>query len=72
MMWRTHTLRAALALLPTHVIDTVSSTGAFSDSVLELLGDAPRRTHLGEAGRALYLDRFTWPRAWEHLAVTGI
>lgn len=43
-----------------------------SDSVLELLGDAPRRTRLGEAGRALYLDQFTWPRAWERLAVAGI
>lgn len=45
---------------------------AFSDSVLELLGNASRRAHLGETGRALYVDQFTWPRAWERLAVAGI
>ncbi len=32
-----------------------------------LLADAARRRSLGEAGRHLYLDRFTWPAAWRNL-----
>lgn len=41
---------------------------SFAAAVLELLGDAALRARLGEAGRALYLDRFTWPAAWKNLA----
>jgi glycosyltransferase involved in cell wall biosynthesis len=32
-----------------------------------LLADPARRRSLGEAGRRLYLDRFTWPAAWRNL-----
>jgi glycosyltransferase involved in cell wall biosynthesis len=40
---------------------------AFAAAVLRLLDDARLRTKLGQAGRALYLDRFTWPAAWRRL-----
>ena len=45
---------------------------ALADAVLRLLDDAPLRAKLGQAGRALYLDRFTWQAAWERLAEAGI
>jgi glycosyltransferase involved in cell wall biosynthesis len=45
---------------------------AFADAVLRLLDDPPLRQRLGEAGRALYLDRFTWPVAWRALDSAGI
>jgi glycosyltransferase involved in cell wall biosynthesis len=44
----------------------------FAAAVLRLLEDAPLRAQLGQAGRALYLDRFTWPRTWERLSAAGI
>jgi len=40
---------------------------AFADAVLELLNDRRRARALGEAGRAVYLDRYTWPAAWKKL-----
>ncbi len=43
-----------------------------ADAVLRLLENAPLRAKLGQAGRALYLDRFTWPTAWEQLNRAGI
>ncbi len=46
--------------------------GAFAAAVLLLLDDSGLRTKLGQAGRALYLDRFTWPAAWEQLSGAGI
>jgi polysaccharide biosynthesis protein PslH len=39
----------------------------FANAVLGLLADAAQRARLGEAGRNLYLDRFTWPAAWRNL-----
>jgi glycosyltransferase involved in cell wall biosynthesis len=42
----------------------------FAAAIVRLLGDGALRRKLGEAGRALYLDRFTWAAAWrtlEHL-----
>jgi glycosyltransferase involved in cell wall biosynthesis len=45
---------------------------AFADAVLRLLDDPALRQRLGEAGRALYLDRFTWPVAWRALESAGI
>ena len=45
---------------------------AFADAVLRLLGDSALRANLGQAGHALYLDRYTWPRAWERLSEAGI
>jgi glycosyltransferase involved in cell wall biosynthesis len=44
----------------------------FAGAVLRLLKDAPLRAKLGHAGRALYVDRFTWPVAWERLRSAGI
>ncbi len=40
---------------------------AFAAGVLELLEDPARRRALGEAGRELYLDSFTWAAAWSRL-----
>jgi glycosyltransferase involved in cell wall biosynthesis len=45
---------------------------ALAAAVLRLLEDAPLRARLGQAGRALYLDRFTWPAAWKRLREAGI
>jgi polysaccharide biosynthesis protein PslH len=45
---------------------------SFADAVLRLLDDDGLRGRLGTAGRALYLDRFTWPAAWRALESAGI
>ncbi len=45
---------------------------SFADAVLRLLDDDGLRGRLGAAGRALYLDRFTWPAAWRALESAGI
>jgi len=39
----------------------------FANAVLRLLEDPHLRMRLGQSGRALYLDRFTWPAAWRAL-----
>jgi glycosyltransferase involved in cell wall biosynthesis len=39
----------------------------FAGAVVRLLADPQLRTRLGQSGRALYLDRFTWPAAWRAL-----
>jgi glycosyltransferase involved in cell wall biosynthesis len=39
----------------------------FAAAIARLLEDPALRRSLGEAGRALYLDRFTWPAAWRAL-----
>jgi glycosyltransferase involved in cell wall biosynthesis len=39
----------------------------FAAAIARLLEDPELRRRLGEAGRALYLDRFTWPAAWRAL-----
>jgi len=44
------------------------SPEAFATAVDQLLGDAARRAALGQAGRQLYLDRFTWDAAWAKLS----
>jgi glycosyltransferase involved in cell wall biosynthesis len=44
---------------------------AFADAVSRLLVDAPLRRRLGDAGRALYQERFTWPAAQRRLEVGG-
>lgn len=51
----------------THLL-LAESPDAFATAVEQLLGDAPRRAALGQAGRELYLDRFTWPAAWSRLS----
>jgi glycosyltransferase involved in cell wall biosynthesis len=48
------------------------SPAAFADATLRLLDDPALRQRLGEAGRELYLDRFTWPVAWRALESAGI
>jgi polysaccharide biosynthesis protein PslH len=40
---------------------------SFADAVIQLLNDPALRESLGESGRALYLDRFTWAAAWRVL-----
>jgi glycosyltransferase involved in cell wall biosynthesis len=40
---------------------------AFADAVTCLLEDPAQRAALGAAGRALYLEHFTWPAAWRRL-----
>lgn len=44
----------------------------FAAAVQTLLDDPVRAKALGEAGRALYLERFTWPAAWKSLEKSGI
>lgn len=40
---------------------------SFSEAVARLSKDAELRQKLGAAGRALYLEKFTWPVAWKTL-----
>jgi glycosyltransferase involved in cell wall biosynthesis len=42
---------------------------ALGEAVVGLLADPSRRSSLGDAGRRLYLDRFTWPAAWAQLDI---
>jgi glycosyltransferase involved in cell wall biosynthesis len=44
---------------------------AFADAVLALLQDAGLAAQLGQAGRQLYLENFTWPAAWRNLVGSG-
>ncbi len=44
---------------------------AFADAIRRVLADAPLRGRLGDAGRALYMERFTWPAAWRKLEEAG-
>lgn len=44
----------------------------FTEAVQRLLDDPTRARRIGEKGRALYLDRYTWPVAWQKLASAGI
>jgi len=43
----------------------------FAASVLRLLNDGALRERLGDAGRALYEEQFTWPAAWRRLNESG-
>jgi len=43
----------------------------FADAVLRLVDDSSLRAKLGDAGWALYRDRFTWPAAWGKLEKSG-
>jgi glycosyltransferase involved in cell wall biosynthesis len=45
---------------------------AFADAIARLLDDQALRCRIGEAGRALYLEWFTWPAAWKRLEEAGI
>ena len=44
----------------------------FASSVQQLLDDPSRACLIGQAGRALYEQRYTWPAAWEKLPPAGI
>ena len=44
----------------------------FADAVLRVWQDSSLRARLGDAGWALYRDRFTWPAAWRRLRDAGI
>lgn len=44
----------------------------FANAILRLLGDVELRGKLGEGGRALYLDRFTWRVAWKALEALSV
>lgn len=46
--------------------------GAFASAVERILGDDALRKRLGGAGRALYLEKFTWPVAWRLLEAAGL
>jgi glycosyltransferase involved in cell wall biosynthesis len=48
------------------------SPAAFAEATLRLLDDPALCRRLGEAGRALFLDRFTWPAAWRALESAAI
>ena len=43
----------------------------FAGAVLRLWNDPELRKSLGDAGWALYRDRYTWPAAWRSLDETG-
>jgi glycosyltransferase involved in cell wall biosynthesis len=43
----------------------------FADAVLRVLNDSSLRARLGDAGRALYQERFTWGKAWKALEEAG-
>ncbi len=54
----------------THLL-IADDAAAFSDAVVQLLNDPALRKRVGDAGRELYLQRFTWPAAWKALASEG-
>ena len=43
----------------------------FAGAIVRLWNDSELRGKLGEAGRAHYLERFTWPAAWRKLEDAG-
>ena len=46
--------------------------GGFAAAVVRLIEDPALRRKLGDAGRALYRDRYTWPAAWRALESAGL
>ena len=49
-----------------HLLVT-EAPGSFADAIVRAVQDQELRRKLGTAGRALYLDKFTWPTAWKSL-----
>ena len=45
---------------------------AFASAVVRALEDETLAARLGDAGRELYLERFTWPAAWRVLEASGV
>jgi glycosyltransferase involved in cell wall biosynthesis len=44
----------------------------FAETILRLLNDPGLRRELGDAGRELYLERFSWSTAWKQLSDAGL
>jgi glycosyltransferase involved in cell wall biosynthesis len=51
------------------IADDASS---FAAAISTLMRDPGLRARLGAAGRALYVERFTWPAAWQALAKANL
>jgi len=45
---------------------------SFADAIVRLMENPDLRRRLGESGRALYLDRYTWSSAWRALEAAGL
>jgi polysaccharide biosynthesis protein PslH len=45
---------------------------AFAAAIVRLMENPGLRRRLGESGRALYLDRYTWSAAWRALEAAGL
>jgi glycosyltransferase involved in cell wall biosynthesis len=45
---------------------------SFVEAIVRLMENPDRRRQLGESGRALYLDRYTWSSAWRALEAAGL
>ena len=58
---------SGLEAMPGRHLLLADSAHDFARAVLKLLPDMEHRASLGRAGRALYLERFTWPKAWAAL-----
>ena len=50
----------------------VDDPAKFAEAIVRLLNDSDERRRLGESGRQLYLDRFTWQAAWHALEMAGL
>jgi glycosyltransferase involved in cell wall biosynthesis len=46
--------------------------GSFAEAIVKLMEHPELRRRLGESGRALYLDRYTWSSAWRALEAAGL
>ncbi len=44
------------------------SAGKMRETIVSLLASEIRRSEIGDAGRALYEERYIWPAAWQALA----
>jgi glycosyltransferase involved in cell wall biosynthesis len=44
----------------------------FAETIRRLLKDPGLRRELGDAGRELYLKRFSWSTAWKRLRDAGL
>jgi glycosyltransferase involved in cell wall biosynthesis len=61
-----------LAARPGEHLLIADDPNEFCGAVLRLLKDAALRARLGACGRALYLERYTWPAAWRCLDAAGL
>jgi glycosyltransferase involved in cell wall biosynthesis len=61
-----------LGAVPGEHLLIADDPAAFIGAIQRLFADSALRRELGEAGRGLYLDRFTWPTAWQSLRRAGL